>query len=56
MELQKQPVEINRELKFARVELDLAKCLEESISGDCFATSIEVRETERFVRSVIDYC
>lgn len=43
LELQKQPQEINRELKSAREELAIAKSVEEPIEGDRFAASIEVR-------------
>ncbi len=42
MELQKQPQEINRELKNAREELAIAKDAEEQIEGDRFADAIEV--------------
>ncbi|CAF3047800.1 unnamed protein product [Rotaria sp. Silwood2] len=41
LELQKQPKEINKELKNAREELDIAKNLEEQIDGDKFIKSIE---------------
>jgi len=47
LELQKQPKEINRELKNAREELEIAKNVEEQIEGDKFAESIEV---ELFIR------
>jgi hypothetical protein len=43
LELQKQPKEINRELKNAREELEIAKNDEEQIQGDKFAESIEVK-------------
>lgn len=43
LELQKQPKEINKELKCAREELDLAKNNEEPINGDKFVESIEVK-------------
>jgi hypothetical protein len=42
LELQKQPQEINRELKNAREELAIAKEAEEQIEGDRFAEAIEV--------------
>lgn len=42
LELQKQPQEINRELKNAREELAIAKEVDEQIEGDRFADSIEV--------------
>ncbi|CAF3582010.1 unnamed protein product [Rotaria sp. Silwood1] len=41
LELQKQPKEINKELKNAREELDIAKNIEEQIDGDKFVESIE---------------
>ncbi|CAF2135278.1 unnamed protein product [Rotaria magnacalcarata] len=41
LELQKQPKEINKELKNAREELDFAKNIEEPIDGDKFVPSIE---------------
>jgi hypothetical protein len=47
LELQKQPKEINRELKNAREELDIAKNVEEQIEGDKFAESIEVKLMKR---------
>ncbi len=47
LELQKQPKEINRELKNAREELEIAKNVEEEIEGDKFSESIEV---ELFIR------
>ena len=43
LELQKQPQEINRELKCAREELAIAKSIEQPIEGDRFAESIEVQ-------------
>lgn len=42
LELQKQPQEINRELKNAREELAIAKQSDEPIEGDRFADRIEV--------------
>ena len=42
LELQKQPQEINRELKNAREELAIAKENDEPIEGDRFAEAIEV--------------
>jgi hypothetical protein len=47
LELQKQPKEINRELKNAREELEIANNVEEQIEGDKFTESIEV---ELFIR------
>jgi hypothetical protein len=41
--LQKQPHEINRELKSAREELATAKAIDEPIDGDRFAAAIEVQ-------------
>ncbi|UJR31086.1 hypothetical protein I4U23_018594 [Adineta vaga] len=41
LELQKQPKEINRELKNAREELAIAKNVDEQIEGDKFAEAIE---------------
>ncbi|CAF0923074.1 unnamed protein product [Adineta ricciae] len=41
LELQKQPKDINRELKNAREELIIAKNVDEQIEGDKFAESIE---------------
>ena len=51
LELQKQPHEINRELKCAREELAIATNVEEPIDGDRFAAAIEVeaRETDPWV-------
>ncbi len=46
LELQKQPKEINRELKCAREELEIAKNIEQPIEGDKFVESIEVEEIE----------
>lgn len=46
-ELQKQPHEINRELKCAREELSIATNVEEPIEGDRFAAAIEVDATKR---------
>ena len=43
LELQKQPQEINRELKNAREELTMAKDDDEPIEGDRFTDAIEVR-------------
>lgn len=42
LELQKQPQEINRELKNAREEYAIAKEADEQIDGDRFADRIEV--------------
>jgi hypothetical protein len=47
LELQKQPQEINRELKNAREELAIAKDAEEQIEGDRFADAIEVNSIFR---------
>jgi hypothetical protein len=47
LELKKQPKEINRELKNAREELDIAKNVEEQIEGDKFTESIEVKLMKR---------
>ena len=43
LELQKQPQEINRELKSAREELTMAKDDDEPIEGDRFTEAIEVK-------------
>jgi hypothetical protein len=42
LELQKQPQEINRELKNAREELAIEQETEEQIEGDRFAEAIQV--------------
>ena len=51
-ELQKQPHEINRELKCAREELAIATNVDEPIEGDRFAAAIEVEATKREVDQV----